>query len=135
VEGQLLGYLTALGIGGVLVALITGIFQRRKVSGDFVGSLATAAATLNQPLERSVARLEATLDAQEARHNREVAQLRDELEETRADLRESRNDCEAATGLLTEQLEDARATVRHLLERMSAQDGVTEPPEPGTLDL
>jgi hypothetical protein len=130
---SILGYLTALGIGGVFAALVAGIFNRRRVSGDYVTAIAGAATTLVRPLQDEVARLMAALTAQQDRHTLEVAALRDELAQTQAELRESYGDCERRTSQLTERLEDAREAVRLLRQKLDGRN-VTDPPGRGTLE-
>lgn len=106
--GTILTVLTALGIGSVVTALVAGLFQRRKVSGDYVTAIAGAATTLVQPLQAEVARLQGDLEKQKSQCTQEVAALRDELEETRQDLREARVDAHEEVSRLREELGDAQ---------------------------
>jgi len=57
---QVAGYL---GVGAIAVAIISGLFTRRKVAADASGAIATAAASLVQPLSAQVTAQNAELMA------------------------------------------------------------------------
>lgn len=118
-----LSWLTVLGIGGVLSAIVVGLFNRRKVSGDYVTAIAGAATSLVDPLREEIARLHKQIEDQDARHRRECAELRDELEETRAELAGTREECETSASRLTEELQDARAEVIALRAELAGSAG------------
>lgn len=114
---DLLELLVAIGFGSIIAAFITGIFNRRNMSGSYANQMASAAATLVDPLKKRVTELEplmgrvAELQDQiltmQRVHAREVHDLHEEIlvcTET----------CARATAGLTEELAQANAELQVL---------------------
>lgn len=67
-QQEILQWVTTLGVGALAVELIRGWFQRKKISADYVDTLASAANILVEPLAKRVERLESALSSAEARN-------------------------------------------------------------------
>jgi hypothetical protein len=59
IGGDVLAWVTGTGVGVVVVETVRGVFQRRKMGGDYAERMAAAANALVEPLSRRNATLSA----------------------------------------------------------------------------
>lgn len=88
-------WLVSGGIVALLVELVRGFYQRRKMGGDYASQMAAAANTLVGPLAKRVAELEEKLGRAEVREHELVRQLRmaeNQVQTLRGDLRSARTE-------------------------------------------
>lgn len=118
-QQDVLELLIASGFGAIVAALIAGLFQRRKMSGDYINSLASAAHVLVDPLSKRLTDTEAELRNQKSAHELEVKSLHLEIAEARRALQGAVDDCENRTTLLTRRLAAAEDEVIRLKHRLN----------------
>lgn len=60
-RNDIVGWLLALGVGGILVEIIRSFFQRKNLHADYADVIAKSAMMLLEPLEKRIKELEAEL--------------------------------------------------------------------------
>ena len=100
-----LDWFVALGVGGLIIEIIRGIFQRRRMGGDYADRMASAASALVDPLRRRVQ--EADDEVSDLRRRLRLAE--NEVEMLRSELADARHEVE----MLRDLLADAREGGHH----------------------
>lgn len=94
----LLDWLVALGVGGLIIEIIRGIFQRKRMGGDYADRMASAASALVDPLRRRVQ--EADDEVSDLRRRLRLAE--NEVEMLRSELADARHEVEMLRDMLAE---------------------------------